>query len=197
GGVTVFDNYDVVAEAGGPLRAVAAEFKGIAASGSAGMRIEVINQTSHAGVLSAIEVTVANTGGVPAPTFDVDVSVDGGTTWAPVAGAVGVDRFGRGSTTWIPTVETAGATGLMRVRANDGSLPEDISDAGFSVSNAGTDYYVNDLVQTGDIFTTAVGNNFNTGKSPDQPMASLFALFSAYLVESGDTVHIDTGNYEL
>ena len=37
----------------------------------------------------------------------------------------------------------------------------------FQIVSAGTDYYVNDASTAGDVFTTAVGNNANDGKSPD------------------------------
>ncbi|NIP96309.1 MAG: hypothetical protein GWO24_23900, partial [Akkermansiaceae bacterium] len=60
----------------------------------AGLRIELVNRTTRAALLSAIEVTVADPAGLAAPTFEVEASLDGGATWAPVAGGVGVDRFG-------------------------------------------------------------------------------------------------------
>ena len=44
-------------------------------------------------------------------------------------------------------------------------------------------------------YTTAVGNDANSGKSPDQPMASLAALLRAYPIGPGDTIYVDTGNY--
>jgi len=40
-----------------------------------------------------------------------------------------------------------------------------------------------------------VGNDANSGKSPDQPMASLAALLRAYPITAGDTIFVDTGNY--
>lgn len=73
----------------------------------------------------------------------------------------------------------------------------DVSDQAFLVTNAGTDYYVNDGSTTGDQFTTAIGDNANSGKSPDRPMASLAALIAAYDLNAGDVIHVDTGNYEL
>ncbi len=65
------------------------------------------------------------------------------------------------------------------------------------LANGGTSYYVNDGSTAGDQYTTAVGNDANSGKSPDQPMASLGALLRAYTLTAGDTVYIDTGSYTL
>ena len=59
------------------------------------------------------------------------------------------------------------------------------------------EFYVNDSSVDGDVFTTAPGDNANTGKSPDQPMASLFALLAAYDLGPGDVVYVDTGHYQL
>ncbi len=56
---------------------------------------------------------------------------------------------------------------------------------------------MNDSVTTGDVFTTAVGNNAFDGKSPDQPMSSLTSLLAAYNFGPGDVIHIDSGNYRL
>ena len=108
-----------------------------------------------------------------------------------------MDIYGRGNTTWSAGPATVGNTALMRVRANDGSQPTDTSDQGFLIANAGADYYINDNSTAGDVFTSAVGDNANSGKSPDRPMASLTALLAAYDLDSGDVIHLDTGTYSL
>ena len=53
-----------------------------------------------------------------------------------------MDASGRGSYAWTAGPETAGNTALVRVRANDGTQPQDTSDQGFLIANAGADYYV-------------------------------------------------------
>ena len=73
----------------------------------------------------------------------------------------------------------------------------DTSDAAFLVTNSGRDFYLNDNSTTGDVFTTALGNNVNSGKTPDQPIASLQALLAAYSFGPGDVIHVDSGNYRL
>jgi len=46
-------------------------------------------------------------------------------------------------------------------------------------------------------YTTAPGDNRNSGTDPAAPMASLRALLAAYDLQPGDTVWIDTGRYEM
>ncbi|MEK8024023.1 MAG: NosD domain-containing protein [Candidatus Hydrogenedentota bacterium] len=55
-------------------------------------------------------------------------------------------------------------------------------------------WYVNDASTTGDSFTSAVGNNGNSGLSPGAPKRDLPALMP--LVSSGDTVYIDAGTFD-
>ncbi|MEW6157227.1 MAG: right-handed parallel beta-helix repeat-containing protein, partial [Verrucomicrobiota bacterium] len=58
-------------------------------------------------------------------------------------------------------------------------------------------YYVNDgAVAIGD-WTTAPGNNANSGVSPDAPKASIRALLEAYELGLGDTIRVDAGVYAL
>ncbi|MBM4013130.1 MAG: hypothetical protein FJ286_17510, partial [Planctomycetes bacterium] len=125
---------------------------------------------------------------------DVAVSLDNGISWTTVATAVPLDSAGRGQATWTPTTTTSGNTALIRVQSGSVS---DISDAAFLVANAGTDFYVNDGSPVGDGFTTAVGNNLNSGKSPSQPMKSLRGLLAAYDLNPGDVIHVDAGAYRL
>ena len=84
---------------------------------------------------------------------------------------------------------------LVRIQAISGSMPNDVSNYSFSIANAGNSYYINDDSTVGDQYTTAVGNDINLGKSPDQPMATLRTLLNAYSFAPGDTVYIDSGIY--
>ena len=60
-----------------------------------------------------------------------------------------------------------------------------------------TNYYVNDNALTGDVFTTAVGNNANSGTSPNTPKATLSNVLSTYSASltSGDVIYVDAGMY--
>ncbi len=196
-GQVVQADYDIDAAAGADQKATALTFTVSATSGS-GIALALINDvsSSYPALLSGIEVSAANPAGVANPTANVQLSTDNGATWTTLASGVGMDHLGQGSYTWTPTATTAGATALIRVAANNGTQPQGVS-AAFLIANGGNSYYVNDNSTTGDVFTTAVGNNANSGKSPDQPMASLAAVLAAYHPDAGDTIYVDTGVYNL
>lgn len=61
----------------------------------------------------------------------------------------------------------------------------------FSQLMAGT-WYVNDGSLTGDVFTTAIGNDANTGTSADPFATVQFAINTA---AAGDTIYVDAGTY--
>lgn len=135
--------------------------------------------------------------GIPAatPTATLAFSLDNGITWTPIASGVIVNASGLGSYNWTPAATTAANTALIRVTAEQGSGVTDVSDSPFLIANNGHDYYINDASTVGDSITTAIGDNFNSGKSPDKPMASLYALLQQYDLNAGDIVHIDNGTY--
>ena len=130
-------------------------------------------------------------------TVALELSIDSGLTWTSLVSGQIPDSTGGGTFVWSPAAATAGNTGLLRVRAEAGGLVQDTSDAPFLIANAGHDYYINDSSIAGDVFTTATGNNANSGKSPDQPMASLAALLALYDLDPGDVIHVDTGTNRL
>ena len=131
-------------------------------------------------------------GGAVAPTANIQVSTDDGATWSPIATDVPINRFGQAQYVWTVDRTTTGSTALIRVTS--GTLTA--TSQPFLLANGGTSFYIDDGTSlTGDQYTTAVGNDANSGKSPDQPMASLAALLRAYPIGPGDTIYVDTGNY--
>ncbi len=62
-------------------------------------------------------------------------------------------------------------------------------------------YYVNDGSASGDVYTTALGNNGNSGLTQALPKASLSAILSTYgplgtnVLTSGDVIFVDAGTY--
>jgi hypothetical protein len=57
-------------------------------------------------------------------------------------------------------------------------------------------YYVNDVYTAGtDVYTTAAGNDANSGTSAATPKATVTNLLSSYKLTGKDTVFIDNGNY--
>ena len=97
----------------------------------------------------------------------------------------------------IPANLPLGAGYQVQITANYGSNPGGTSAQQFLIANNGHSYYINDNSTSGDVFTTAVGNDANSGKDPADPMATLAALLQAYNLGSADTVYVDTGNYTI
>ena len=186
-----------MAAAGTAFKATAQTYT-VTASGGSGINLSLVSDTATPAVLSGIEVYAAHAGGVANPTMDLQVSPDGGTTWTTIASGLTMDAFGRGSYVWtIPTTEAPGNDFLIRAVADEGSHAQGVSNQPFLIANNGIDYYVNDGSTVGDVYTTAPGNDANSGKTPDAPMASLEALLAAYTFEPGDIIYVDTGDYDL
>jgi hypothetical protein len=58
-----------------------------------------------------------------------------------------------------------------------------------------TVYYVNDGSQSGDVYTTAVGNDANSGTDPAHPKATVESVLNTYTLGPTSLVVIDTGSY--
>jgi len=61
-----------------------------------------------------------------------------------------------------------------------------------SCNGFATDLYVNDNVQTGDVYTTAIGNDANPG-TPAAPFATMAHAIS--VANAGNTIYVDAGTY--
>ena len=187
--------YDIYVASGAEDRAVAPSFP-VTATAGGGISIALVNVTSIEAVLSAIEVLADNAVGPIAPTVSVDYSANMGGTWNAVASGVPLDAEGEGSVPWTAGPATSGNSGLIRVQGGGATeLIEDTSDLGFLVSAIGTAFYINDRDVSGDLFTTAPGDNLNSGRTPGSPMLSLNALLGAYDLDPGDTIRVDNGSH--
>ena len=128
---------------------------------------------------------------------DIWFSPDGGSSWTKLSD----DEANDGAFAWNPAQFTLhGRLRISESTVTDFNAPGavfDVSDADFTVGGAGTAYYVNDSLPTGDQYTTAPGNNNNSGTTPADPMASLNAVLNAYDLGPGDAIYVDTGYYGL
>src|SRR5689334_16334944 len=100
-----------------------------------------------------------------------------------------------GSYAWIPNSPlTSGAYGL-RIQASlaTNSAVYDRSRETFTIPENGHSFYVNDSSQGGDVYTSAVGSNRNTGKLPGKAKPLLTSLLRVYKLGGADTVFVDTG----
>ena len=197
-GVTEATNFDIYAAAGDQTNTAVDRQFTVTASKGEGIVVQLVNVTAnYSAVLSGIEVD-RKTASVAARTAEVEVSPDNGTTWEVVDAAAPLDAYGNGSINWTPNFITNsnvdhGDTALVRVIVNGSSALSQ----NFLVTNAGNDYYINGNSTTDAEYTTAVGNDLNSGKTPNAPMADLAALLRAYTLLPGDVVYIDTGSYVL
>ncbi len=190
-------NFDVATAAGGALRAALLPLN-VSAVGGQGLRLEIVANTTNGATIAGLEVVAANANGVADPRVDLQWS-NNGTTWNNIATNQPMDRFGRGQSTWaIPSNLPLGNNYRVRAISSSGTAAaEDQSDKPFELVNSGVSYYVNDGSSSNDVYTTAVGNDVNAGKSPSQPMASLEAVFRTYDLNPGDTIYVDSGVYNL
>ena len=184
-------------ETGGVRRPFTKEFT-FTATGGTGLPLHLVNQA----ILSGIELTQANPLGVSDPRFSIDFSPDAGLTWNTVATNLPVDRFGTGRYDWnIPAnLVTDGRLAMLRISSPDAALSPSVSSDRFMITAPSNAYYINAAIDgslTDNQYTTAAGNNFNSGRSPDRPMADLAALLRTYDLGAGDIVYVEAGNYLL
>ena len=193
-GKVVRAGFDIAAAAGGRMKAVTLDLA-VAASGGQGLSVSLRGKSpSPSPLLSGIELLAANAAGTASPTVTLQSSLDAGKTWTTVRSGLALNRYGEGSYTWTPGAAFADKSVTFRVVTGTVS---GVSAGALQVANAGRSYYVNDGSLTGDEYTTAIGNDLNSGKTADRPMASLAALLRAYDLDAGDVVYIDTGVYGL
>ncbi|MFO0905559.1 MAG: right-handed parallel beta-helix repeat-containing protein [Pirellulales bacterium] len=186
--------FDPFAAAGAVYKAVARSFD-VVVGGGQGLSLELVSQLDSGAILSGIEITQVNLGGVANPTVNVEASLNNGATWTLVAQDVALDRWGRGSTVWNVPAENATTQALVRVASPGGGVVG-VSNSPFQIAPAGQSFYINDVVATGDRFTTAAGDDAHSGKSPSSPMRDLYALLSLYDLGPGDVVYVDAGAYD-
>ncbi len=196
-GVIVASNFDPFVAAGGANRAAVLPLN-VTATGGAGLRLELVAKSNNGARIHGLELLSANPSGIANPQVDLQWSTDG-TTWTNIATNQPMDRFGRGQFNWsVPNNLPLGDN--YRVRAlSSGSTPtaSDNSDKVFAIVGGGDTFYINDNSAAGDVYTSAIGNDANSGRNPALPMASLEALLRNYDVNPGDTIFVDSGIYNL
>ncbi|MRR37846.1 hypothetical protein EG829_25000, partial [bacterium] len=121
-----------------------------------------------------------------------------GSAWNLLAGGEAND----GTYAWSvdPGAIPAASTYLIRVTSVDSPSVQDASDTVFAVAPSIGIYYVNipgDANLTDNEYTTAAGDDANSGLTPDAPKASVLAVLNQYDLEPGDIILIDSGTYTL
>jgi Ca2+-binding RTX toxin-like protein len=121
---------------------------------------------------------------------------DPGFSW-PVAD----DVLNSGTYAWtIPDTIEPHDDYRIRITRTDAPALTDQSDGAFSITAPISVYYVNraeDADFTDNEYTSAAGNNGNSGLAPDQPKASIAAVLQAYSLGPGDVILVEGGTYLL
>ena len=88
----------------------------------------------------------------------------------------------------------------IRVTRVDNSALTDESNNPFSITEPISTYYVNlagDTDFSDNEYTTAAGSDANSGLFPNEPKLSIRSVLEAYDLGPGDTILVDTGQYDL
>ncbi len=105
-----------------------------------------------------------------------------------------------GEFTWLPLSSglTHGMHGLrIEVSLIGSTIVRDQSTETFSIPENTNTFYVNDGSTIGGIYTTASGDNRNTGKLPNSPKPYPGNVLKSYDLGPGQTHFVDTGSYRL
>ncbi|MFN8742342.1 MAG: right-handed parallel beta-helix repeat-containing protein, partial [Pirellula sp.] len=105
-----------------------------------------------------------------------------------------------GEFTWLPLNSglTHGMHGLrIEVSLVGSTIVRDQSTEPFSIPENSNTFYVNDSSTIGGVFTTAMGDNRNTGKLPGSPKPYPNNVLRSYDLGPGQTLYVDTGSYHL
>lgn len=127
-------------------------------------------------------------------TLKIEYSNNNGISWNLIAeSALAEDGFYFWETTSLPDSPYY----KIRITSNEDSNVYKESEDWFYVHNGPIHYYVNDDSNDLDEWCTGVGNDANNGLTPATPKASVQAILDVFDLETGDIIHIDTGNYYL
>jgi hypothetical protein len=108
---------------------------------------------------------------------------------------------GQGSYAWKP--QDSGIQGSMNetyriaIVSVSHAQTSAISREPFTIPVPGSNYYVNDGSMAFASFTSAAGDHRNSGRSPDQPKASVHGILESYDLLPGDIIYMDAGHYLL
>ena len=130
-------------------------------------------------------------------TVRIEVSLDNGKTW-PITVGEGIDAS-IGGVLWNSAERGASAVAKWRMVDEAGKVATAASPVPFILHNSGISYYVNDdepVEAGGGDYCTAPGSSANDGLTPATPKRWLSEILSAYNLEPGDTVYIDSGVYQ-
>lgn len=135
-------------------------------------------------------VNCASFSNIPNTRFTIDRALNNFVKWQSSLDGINYTDIPNGSTANFST--TAKSSTYYRAEVNNANCSA-YSTPAYYITNS--NFYVNDNSLTGDIYTTAVGSNSNSGLSPGSPKASISAILNTYTLSSCDTIFVDKGTY--
>jgi len=149
--------------------------------GTDGALLEETVANKVLGVLNNNSITGQSGDAIIATTLNT--TVDATCNWYGSSNSTVVDGKIQGNVDWLSfltngTDDLPGTSGFQPVAG--------------SCNGVLTEFFVNDNSLTGDIYTSAVGNDANPG-TPSAPMATVAAAISA--ASAGHTIKVDVGSY--
>ncbi len=170
------------------------------ATQSPAQRLEITAPNFYVDLVPSLTNTLAwesnNLGG--GANLDIDLIEEGVGKVADIATVAA----SAGSTTWTPGNFVSGDNAKryrVRLTTLSGPLLVEESREAFAIvdhdPSAANTFYVNDASTTDDVYTTAVGDNRNTGLTADAPKVVIRPLVLSYAMSGGDVVQVDTGDY--
>lgn len=130
------------------------------------------------------------TGGATGSTVRLEFSANGGSSWSTLVTGLPATN---GLYVWDTRTVPSTIQGLWRVVTESGVIVTGRTESLFAIRNGPLSFYVNDASTNGDVYTTAVGSPANSGASPHSPKDAVADIFSAWDLEPGDTIYVDTG----
>jgi len=122
----------------------------------------------------------------------LEYSPNSGTNWSTIVSGISVTDS---NYLWDSTSFTSSLHALWRIVLISNTSVYDVIDQTFALRNNLLAFYVNSGSTTGNVFTSAVGNDANDGLSPLTPKLTLHNLLATYDTEGGDLIYVDTGLY--
>jgi parallel beta-helix repeat protein len=124
-------------------------------------------------------------------TVEIDLLNDQNQLIETIAGAAA----NSGSFAWsVPTALSSGNYSIRITRSDGAGVGQG---SVFILATSTGIYYVNDAIVTAGDWTTAPGNNANSGLDPAHPKASISAILAAYQLSPGNIIMVDDGTYNL
>ncbi len=140
-----------------------------------------------------VPFTWVASGVATAHTLRIEVSLDNGATWAVVQSNV---QASAEALFWNSTTN-ASWFGRWKVVSEQTPGLSTTNAERFAVRNHALSLFVNDNNVANDVYTGAVGDQGNTGTHSNQPRSSVQSLLDDYDLEPGDSIYVDTGEYNL